>query len=75
MTEKIERQGMTWHHFGVVITCMVALFTCVAMIFICAGLCYRPVAAHFGCQVSLHHLRLHRIHHRADPRFVAVRAH
>ncbi len=52
MAEKIERQGMTWHHFGVVITCMVALFTCVAMIFICAGLCYRPVAAHFGCQVS-----------------------
>jgi MFS family permease len=52
MAEKIERQGLTWRHAGVVFTCMVALFTCVAMIFICAGLCYRPVAEHFGVEVS-----------------------
>ena len=52
MSEKIERQGLTWRHLGVVFTCMVALFTCIAMVLVCAGLTYRPVAEHFGCQVS-----------------------
>lgn len=52
MTGKIERQGLTWRHVGVVATMMLTLLTAVGIVFIAAGLCYRPVAQHFGCQVS-----------------------
>ncbi len=52
MAEKIARQGLTWRHVGVVATMMLTLLTAVGIIFIAAGLCYRPVAQHFGVQVS-----------------------
>ena len=52
MAEKIQRQGLTWRHVGVVATMMLTLFSAVGIIFVAAGLCYRPVASHFGCQVS-----------------------
>lgn len=52
MSEKIERQGLTWRHVGVVATMMLTLLTAVGIVFIAAGLCYRPVAQHFNCQVS-----------------------
>ena len=50
--QKIARQGLTWRHVGVVITMCLTLFTAVGIIFTAAGLCYRPVAEHFGVQTS-----------------------
>lgn len=62
--QKIARQGLTWRHVGVVITMCLTLFTAVGIIFTAAGLCYRPVAEHFGVQTSqvslLHYLRIPR---------------
>ena len=52
MAEKIQRQGLTWRHIGVVATMMLTLFSAVGVVLVSAGLCYRPVAQHFGCQVS-----------------------
>lgn len=52
MSEKIRRQGLTWRHVAVVITMMLTLLTAVAIVFTAAGLCYRPVADHFGVQIS-----------------------
>ena len=51
MSEKIRRQGLTWRHVAVVITMMLTLLTAVAIV-TAAGLCYRPVADHFGVQIS-----------------------
>lgn len=50
--EKIERQGLTWRHAATVLTMMLVLFSAVGIVFVAAGLTYRPVAQHFGCQVS-----------------------
>lgn len=50
--EKIRRQGLTWRHVAVVITMMLTLLTAVGVVFTAAGLCYRPVAEHFGVQIS-----------------------
>lgn len=49
---KIARQGMTWRHIAIVVTMCLSIFTAVGIIFTAAGLCYRPVAQHFGVPVS-----------------------
>ena len=49
---KIQRQGMTWRHMTVLVTKCLSIFTAVGIIFPAAGLCYRPVAQHFGVPVS-----------------------
>ena len=52
VAEKITRQGLTIRHVGVVITMMLAMLTATGIVFTAAGLCYRPVAQHFGVQTS-----------------------
>lgn len=52
VAEKIARQGLTIRHVGVVITMMLAMLTATGIVFTAAGLCYRPVAQHFGVQTS-----------------------
>lgn len=52
MSDQIERQGLTWRHVGVVATMMLTLFSAVGIVFVAAGLCYRPVAQHFGVETS-----------------------
>lgn len=49
---KIERQKLTWRHVAVVVTMCLTIGTAVGIVFLAAGLCYRPVAEHFGVQVS-----------------------
>ena len=48
----VQHQKLTRHHIGVVVTMMLILGTSVSIIFSAAGLCYRPLAEHFGVNVS-----------------------